>query len=156
MTNSTSIAHSLRQAASAWRRSAGLLAIVALTLVAFASTASANLDNRFTVHVPFSFSTGKVELPSGDYSVERRGSNVLVFRKADGSASAFVTTSPIDIDHTGQAAVVFNKYGATYYLSQVRSLTGTVDFKVPQSKAEEKLARTMGEPQTVTLKISGR
>lgn len=156
MTRRISFAHSLRQAAPIVRRGAGLLAIVALMVVGFAATASANLDRLVNVHVPFGFTVGQTALPSGDYEVERRGANVLIFRKLDGSASAAVTTTPIDVDHTAQAALVFNKYGETYFLAQARSLNGTVDVKVPQSKAEQRLARSMGEPSTVTLQISRR
>jgi hypothetical protein len=156
MTVFTHFAQSLRQAAPSIGRGVGLLAIAALFVASFVPAVSAKLDNGMHVRVPFGFTVGRKQLPEGDYSVERRGSNVLIFRKADGSANAIVTTSPIDVDRTGQAALVFHKYAATYYLAQVRSLDGTVDYKVLSSQEDRQLAKASGEPHVVVLNLNSR
>ena len=116
----------------------GTLAIALAVLVA---PVAAQIQTPFEVHVPFAFAAGKVQMPAGDYRVNRQGTNILILRNADTSDAVILPTAALDIDSTAErAALVFNRYDGKYFLSQVRSFDGTQTFRLAPSKEERQLA----------------
>ena len=124
---------------------------LAFALAVLVAPAAAQIQNRFEVHVPFAFAAGKVQMPAGDYSVNRQGVNVLVLRNVETSDAAILPTSAVDVDATAdRAALVFNRFDGKYFLSQVRSFDGTQTYKLVPSKEERQLA-TISAPTLVAV-----
>ena len=91
--------------------------------LALLATASLFAQDKFSLkaQVPFTFHVGNAILPAGEYMVDTTAmQGVVRVRSSDGSLSAMVLTSGISKSPgTTAPRMVFNKYGDTYFLSQV-------------------------------------
>ena len=124
---------------------------LAFALAVLVAPAAAQIQTPFEVHVPFAFAAGKVQMPAGDYRVNRQGTNILILRNADTSDAVILPTAALDVDSTVErAALVFNRYDGKYFLSQVRSFDGTQTYKLAPSKEERQLA-TIDAPTLVAV-----
>jgi hypothetical protein len=120
-----------------------------------AATVSAQLTNKVTVKIPFSFVAGKTALPAGVYTVERSALNLLILRNTDGEGSAIFSTSLGDADaRLARTELLFSRYGEEYFLSQVRPSASDLVYRVPRTAAEERLAKKASGPELVTV-VSG-
>ena len=75
------------------------------------------------VKIPFAFHDGNRTLPAGEYRVERLHSGtelVQQLRQIDGDAVMTVHTVSVEAKAENQnPELVFNRYGQTYFLSQI-------------------------------------
>ncbi len=137
------------------RTHTSFFAMLVLAVAAFAIPASAQ-DTKFDVHVPFGFKAGKVDMPAGDYRIQRQSSRVIYIRNVDTSESVILQTQPLDYDATSaNSALVFNRYDGSYFLAQVRSFDGTQTYKLVPSVQERQLA-TISVPTVVAVHTRSR
>ncbi len=90
-----------------------------------ATTVSAQIRSDVTVqaNIPYTFNVGNTRLPAGEYKVKVAGDkdlNLMEIRSADGRTSVFFETlTAVSNEIPGKTALVFDKIGDEYFLSQV-------------------------------------
>jgi hypothetical protein len=131
------------------RAAAAALAILAVTS---GPGAFAQSDARMRINVPFAFAAGDASFEAGTYFVSRRATNVVQIRSVDGKQTALLTTTPLAGDKAGESsAVVFHRYGDSYYFAGMQTLDGKMIYETSRPKAEQRLAREAGAGQTVVV-----
>lgn len=122
-----------------------LTAVALLSLLVTLVMSGYASSGRITVDIPFAFTAGKVTLPAGKYVVEQPSviNNVRLIRSADGKAKTYLATMSNDTARMAQsnAKLVFNRYGDTYFLSQIWEAGSSVAHEVPKSAAERELLK---------------
>jgi len=96
------------------------IAIVGLFFMLAIASVSAQTPSSVEVSIPFDFSAGTAKLKAGDYSIKRLSGNALAIRR-DGKTTALIN-APLTIgsrDSKAGERLVFNRYGAQYFLSQI-------------------------------------
>ena len=76
---------------------------------------------RGQVNIPFDFYAGTAKLKAGAYQIKRMSDNLVAIRSADGKTTALVN-APLTIgarDSKSGRRLVFNKYGAQFFVSQI-------------------------------------
>lgn len=119
-------------------------AIVLVTTVASAQGQS--LANPIRANIPFNFSIGDKELPSGKYSVGRARQNsddtVLSLADVDGRSKAISTSSPTLTSRVkDNPTLVFHRYGDQYFLFQVWPAGETTGRQFSKSRREREIER---------------
>ena len=117
-----------------------------LGTLALLAAASAFGQQKIRVNVPFEFHVSAVVLPAGQYEVNVGAHNMqslVSFDCSECRASANATTFGIGggADALTQGRLVFNKYGETYFLSQVWSPGYSQGRAINKSKTENEIAR---------------
>jgi hypothetical protein len=117
-----------------------------LGTLALLAAASAFGQQRIRVDIPFEFHLAGTVLPAGQYEVNVGAHNMQSLVSLDCSecrASANATTFGIGggADALTQGRLVFNKYGETYFLSQVWSPGYSQGRALNKSKTENEIAR---------------
>ena len=89
-----------------------------LTLVAWLMVPATHAQSiMLKADIPFKFTVGDTQLPSGEYFVKKLHSGVI---QVQGKSSAFVMTTGGDGGNTsGGSKLVFNRYGDQYFLSRI-------------------------------------
>lgn len=100
---------------------------------------------KLVADIPFDFHVGQAMLPAGEYIVNKSEgalSHVLRIQNAITGKAAFASTLPGSITNSSsQPKLIFNRYGADYFLSEVRSPYQSVTYRLPKSKDEKEIAR---------------
>lgn len=143
------------------KRSFATLGILAL-LAAF----SAFGQEKLLVDIPFEFHVANVVLPAGQYNVDPSGRNIHNLLSLDCYAcgtQAIALTFPVGggTSVPTEGRLVFNKYGETYFLSEVWTPGNAYGRALSESKTERELARatpsharlTLSARKTVTLAL---
>jgi hypothetical protein len=140
------------------------IAIVAMAMLALtiSTPASAQLPGTsMRAYIPFDFIVNGKTLPSGTYEVKRitDAPEGLLIRNVNDKRdhSMFETESVQQYGLPRNDEVVFNRYGDSYFLSEV--LTGGMETgrRLAPSHAEKQMRREMqmasnnAQPQTVTV-----
>ena len=123
-----------------------------LGTLALLAAASAFGQQKIRVNVPFEFHVSAVVLPAGQYEVNVGAHNMQSLVSFDCSASrsqAIATTFGIGggADALTEGRLVFNKYGETYFLSQVWSPGYSQGRAINKSKTENEIARATRSDQ---------
>jgi len=112
-----------------------LFAVTALLAVASLSTAARALSSSSALQaeVPFNFTVGYKQLPSGNYIIKCNSGGVITVESIDHQRRVVVTsiTKP---ESTRGDKLIFRKYGDHYFLGKVSSSAFSADF--PSSKLE--------------------
>lgn len=141
-------------------RIASMLALAGLFFVLAVANSQAQIPAKVVVSVPFDFTAGKATLKAGTYSIRRLNGNALSIKSADGMKTV-VVNAPLTIgsrDFKAGERLVFNRYGADYFLSQVW-LSVDSGRQLHQSGREEKtarefkLARADAKPERVEIAV---
>jgi hypothetical protein len=103
---------------------AKLFFVAAALLLSVAATSTCYAQQTvLAVKIPFAFQDGNRTLPAGEYRVERLLSgneSVQLLRQIDGDAVMTVQTMSVEAKAGNQnPELVFNRYGQTYFLSQI-------------------------------------
>ena len=109
--------------------------LAASLLVGTALTALA--EDNVQVNVPFDFSVRGTTLPAGSYTIQRVRENdptLLAIRAADGRQVLAFTTTGLGSTTLSAGSLIFHRYGASYFLSEVNTATGKYTF--PRSRPE--------------------
>jgi hypothetical protein len=98
--------------------------VLALALVAGVGSLYAQGSSQINITVAFPFTVGKVDLPAGDYAIERDNPSVLHVHGRDTTASPLaivqvITRLAVPSGAATQAAACFDKIGGKYILSEV-------------------------------------
>ncbi len=126
------------------RKSVAVLWGVLLTLVVVAAPAVAQTAASVRSVIPFEFSVGKTLVPAGEYVIRfDRQFEALSFTAVDNGARISMPARCMNSgpDDVSEARVVFNRYGDSYFLSQVWDGSRSGPYSVSPSKAERELAR---------------
>ena len=121
-----------------------------LTLALAATVATANGQNRriAKANVPFEFIVGDKALPAGEYGVSTIGNDSLAIQGAGHNA---VRLANYTTRRANSTALVFHRYGDTFFLSQiwVGEGQGRQLLKSQQERAmERELSRIAGNRTT--------
>jgi hypothetical protein len=124
--------------------------IVVVTLVALSGMAAAQMhsDSRIVTQVPFEFVVGTRIVPAGECVVQiaTMDGNTLSIRNAGAKTSLFASTSQDEgKQNAPQYALVFKRYGDTYFLSAIRLQGSKVQYRLYESKGEAEL-RAQNKP----------
>jgi hypothetical protein len=121
-----------------------LLILAMLSLMAIMGGASANAqDPQLTAYIPFAFNVGTSTLPAGDYALEPQGDGQYywLIRNDQGKPAVFGLVTTEGTNEDWSAKLLFNRYGNTYFLSQIGYPGET--YELPASPAERELASVM-------------
>ena len=91
-------------------------------LLLMAAMASAQVAQRVTVTVPFSFAAGSHNLPAGDYTIELNyEKDTMILRSADPSGNIVVILARNSewAPNSDKSYAIFQRYGAHYFLAEV-------------------------------------
>ena len=131
-----------------------------LALALFAASQPARAQQRLVVDIPFAFTAEKMTLPAGEYRVEKLTDDpaTLLIQRTDGRAAMAVITFAASSDAPqAQSKLVFRRYGARYFLSQIWVAGNTLGRqlqKSPQEKEEQSLLAHNDKPHQVTIVAS--
>jgi hypothetical protein len=127
---------------------------VLVVLLPLLSSTLAQAQLLFRVDVPFEFVAGGIHLSSGKYLAFHATPAVIKLVREDGRASAwiFVKASPVATGD-GPSHMVFNRYGDTYFLSQVRTQHDRQVHESYKCLSEQTLAAQYrgSEPKAITI-----
>ena|ERR1700742_3783413 len=130
-----------------------LFAIAALLTLANIATAARALSSNESVlaKVPFNFTVGHDQLPSGTYTISRDPWGLVTMKSVDRRFAVSVTTT-FEPDLPKGDKLVFRRYGDRYFLSKVSSSAFSADF--PVSKLE-KTIRYQDSPIAESQRVIG-
>jgi hypothetical protein len=140
-----------------------LKSIVAVSFVMLFAivSASAQTSNQMVANIPFDFYVKSQKFTAGEYVVERANPNSfsasMIIRQKDGKNSNIVMMLPLTVNAgTGknQPSLIFNRYGADYFLSEVRNPADSFGAQFPKVKLERNLAKQSGEAKRETIALS--
>ncbi len=129
-------------------------AMVSLLLALTAISVSAQ-SVRSKINIPFNFIVDQKTLPAGEYTVEpnRKDSDkVWLIQSSDGHTGVYVMTTPGHASKMQEKVkLVFKKYGAQYFLSQIWTPGGSTGHELTMPRQERELAKNAVKGQKVTL-----
>jgi hypothetical protein len=115
---------------------------ITLTSLSGLGAAQSNYEHGLVAQVPFEFKVGDKFVPAGRCEIlttaENRGS--LTIRNANAKISTIIWASLRESrEAAGTYALVFNRYGDSYFLTGIRLEGSKESYKLPQTKAEAEL-----------------
>lgn len=129
--------------------------IVAVSFLVLVSIVSSNAQthSQIAVNVPFDFYVKNQKFTAGKYLIEslnpRSNQTNLVIRQKDGEAKMVVMMLPLTVNGERSEAkpiLIFNSYGSTYFLSEIRNPVENFGAQLLKTKEEKNLARQFGNP----------
>jgi hypothetical protein len=140
------------------KRLIGFLSVATLTAVLAAPLAAQTI--KLTAQVPFDFLVAGRSMPAGDYNIGDLGfgftSAIKVSSGSSGVVSAVNRTSVSPKERTGQALLIFNRYGDQYFLSRIVDGYRETGFEIPTSTTEKELAKTASVKKFETIAVLAR
>jgi len=121
--------------------------LTTLTLLLLISVPSTYAQATIEATVPFNFMVGKAEMPAGTYTINRLSSSAIEIKGSTTKKSAVsIVWSEGPSGSDSAAKLVFNRYGDSYFLSQVTRGSGASVMQLPTSKLEQeqRIASTSG------------
>jgi len=115
-------------------RNSVVLGVIAVLTIGTAQAQSGTVS----VSIPFDyFAAGKM-LPAGEYTVQSGIANgVLVLWNRERNASAMLSGSFLGSNKPHDARLIFNRYGASYFLSEIWASPGSsYGIRLRPSRAE--------------------
>lgn len=126
---------------------------VILPVLSFTSQAQENM--LFRVNVPFEFIAGGVHLPPGQYLAFHTTPAIIQLVKVDGRASAWVSVNASPAASEGISnQLVFNIYGETYYLAQVKTSHDRQVHECVKCRGERALAAQYRSSKVKTVALN--
>ena len=129
-----------------------LTGLVLLLAVAAPLHAGSILNHEMTVSVPFGFIAGDKSLPAGDYSVQvnpERGSVVL---HQEGQTPLILLTNRRESANSpSRGKLVFKRYGANFFLSEVWNQDNATGQALTPSAREKEMARRKQPEQILVV-----
>lgn len=98
-----------------------------MVVMTIGAASAARADERIVAKVPFAFIVQGVRLPAGSYTVTEdvNAAGVCLIANADGREVMYVMTTASSADQpTGNAALLFERFGDQYFLSRVMPQNG--------------------------------
>jgi hypothetical protein len=115
-------------------------ALALLTLAAsFAVPGALAQGVVLKAHVPFSFTVGTTYLPSGEYIISTPLSGVVRIENTENHRVATVSTSRAYHESDRGNKLVFERYGAVYFLHRILCpMTTQMNVDLPRGKLEKR------------------
>jgi hypothetical protein len=132
-----------------------------LGILALLAAGSAFGQQKLRYDIPFEFHFADAVMPAGQYDVDMTANNVQHLLAVDCrncDARAFSLTYPIGggNNEPNEGRLVFNKYGDTYFLSQVWTPGYSQGGALNKSKTEHEIARITSPAQTSQVIMARR
>ena len=129
--------------------------VLALTMLPMLATAQLGSSQKIVVQVPFEFVVGSKVVPSGEWIIQPASvaPDSLMIRNNGAAVGMFSAASLLDAKEiAGNYALVFHKYGNSYFLSGVKIKGTRTGYRIPQSKAEAEMrARNLTATEETVL-----
>jgi hypothetical protein len=88
--------------------------------------------------IPWGFTINSSYVPAGTYTISSSSTERLMLEVSNRAQRVHILSMAYDGAKAGRDNVlVFHKYGDQYFLTQIRSSTGLMEFTFPTSKAEK-------------------
>lgn len=110
-------------------------ALVAAATIALAPHASAQ-EQPFRATIPFNFTIGNRELPTGSYLVRTFGNRQVQIQNMHQNISAYALANAGNRLKDENKKLVFDKVGGQYFLREIVSTSQAVEF--PESELEKR------------------
>ena len=137
------------------KKISGMLLAASLCFVLAGNSVYAQSSIVVKMEVPFEFRVGSQSLPSGVYTISAANPNTVVIRSKNGHQSAVSLTSGLQVNQSSaDGKLIFNRYGALYFLSQIWTPGEAVGRKLVQSGVEKEVAAG-NPPSETTILIAG-
>ena len=131
------------------------VALAGLLVVLGASQAQGLGGSTLKADIPFEFSAGDAALRAGEYTIQRASGTsqyVIHLRAEERTGSALLFgNSTWHANAPRQSALVFNKYGDRYFLSEIRVEGMQGGWQFPRSRSERELTKQASRFETVTV-----
>jgi hypothetical protein len=133
-------------------------------LVLFGATGHAQLPGMaLRASIPFDFSIRGKIFPAGDYEIKRLtdAPDGLVISGVTNHEHELFETEPVEPKRvSGNAEIIFNRYGDSYFLSEILTKGEQTGRELPESRQERNLKREVmasndqrNRPETVALTV---
>ena len=132
------------------KRATWILTIVTMALMPLLATAQMGSAQKLTAQVPFEFIAGNQRIPAGACVVQAANpfGTAVSIRSSNPKISLFSMLLNGDTQKgTPVNALLFHKYGDTYFLSGIKLAGSQSTYELPQGKAEAEL-RAQNVPAT--------
>lgn len=132
--------------------------LATLTLGAALGTVTLMAQNPMEVTVPFDFTVGSKSFAAGVYTVHNGvAPAVVAIRSADGRSSIMTLTNGVQARTApGKGKLIFNRYGDSYFLSQIWTPGNEVGRQLPPSSTEKELIAKATALKPVALTASNQ
>lgn len=132
--------------------------LVTLSLSAALGPIGLMAQNPMHVTVPFDFTVGSKSFAAGVYTVHNGvAPSVVAIKSADGRSSIMTLTNGVQARQApGKGKLIFNRYGESYFLSQIWAAGNEVGRQLPRTSAEKELIAKATSPTPVTLTASNQ
>jgi hypothetical protein len=135
----------------------GLLSVATVAVVLAAPLAAQTV--RVTANVPFEFMVAGKSMPASDYRVAADPdaiSGVRVWGANSGVLALANRTTSSPEERTGQALLIFHRYGEQYFLSRIVDGYLNTGVEIPTSRTEKELSKTASAENFETVAILAR
>jgi hypothetical protein len=131
-----------------------LTGLVLLLAVAAPLHAGSILNHEMTVSVPFGFIAGDKSLPAGDYSVQVNPERRSVVLHQEGQSPLILLTNRRESTNTPpRGKLVFKRYGANFFLSEVWNQDNATGQALTPSAAEKEMAHKKQPEQILVVQV---
>jgi len=115
-------------------------ALAAVAAFVTAAPAQAQPEDHLIARVPFAFTVGQANLPSGTYDLSRMNEHREMLVLRGNQTGALVRVNEESLPHTNAApSLVFHRYGTQYFLREIR-WEDTARLDLPEKQGERKVA----------------
>lgn len=138
-------------------------AMLSLSMMLMAVSASAQMTRELTVAIPFAFTAGKATLPAGDYTVYSTSTTgQMLLRSSNGEDAVLIMTRSIRRGQPADTAnLEFRRYGGQYFLAQVWTKGEQIGRRLAPSRREREavkeasrhLAKNDAAPEVVSIAV---
>lgn len=139
-----------------------LVSIIALAFVTAVASNAQTSGRNIKADIPFDFVVGSKTLAAGEYSVGQlpsHSTDAVLVRSSNGDHNAFRIANEISANAPKQkTSLIFQRYGNTYYLSQVWIAGSAEGRELLKSKSERAASRELAKnpsdgnkPEIVTI-----
>ena len=133
------------------------LAALFILLPVFSSTLQAQEQLLFRVDIPFEFIAGGVHMPAGQYLAFHTTPAIIQLVRQDGRASAWIPVKASPAASEGSSnQIVFNRYGETYFLAQVKTGHDRQLHECFKCRGEKTLAAQYRAPEVKTVALNAK
>jgi len=132
--------------------------LVVFAVVAFLAATAGYSQSTLVGKIPFEFRVGKSILPAGEYELTSSLTpQILRIRSTSGNTSVMTLVNAAEtLNAPKECKLVFNRYGNTYFLSQVWRAENNRGTALPKTKAEREVARNAAGMELALVTATGR
>src|SRR5438093_496448 len=115
-------------------------AFLSLVVILIPATTASAQSHTLAVNIPFNFNWGETALSKGHYTVRVADHEVLQLMNSEGKSIFSLSHAASRAESLTGSALIFQRYGQEYFLSQVVWSNGPVR-ELPKTKGEIEIAK---------------